>query len=138
MSWRLAVALVLALVLSPLPGSSQQLRPLVVEWETKFRIDSSLGEDRGQRVVQGYIDNTSGDAIKRIRLLVDALEGERIVGQTVSWLGTDLTPGTRAYFKVPAPAQASAYRISVFDYDLRRFATTRLDLPRAVDAAVSD
>jgi hypothetical protein len=122
MSWRRVMAVsVLALALGAQPGSSQQLMPLVVEWESMFRIDSSLGEDHGQRVVQGYVNNHSGDAIKRIRLLVDAVEGGRVVGQSVSWLGNDLTPGTRAYFKVPLPAPASGYRVSVFDYDIRRF-----------------
>ncbi len=116
------MALMLALLLAPPPAASQQLVPLVVEWETNFRIDWSLGEARGQQVIQGYVDNHGSDSIKRIRLLVDAVEGGRVVRQAVSWLGTDLMPGTRAYFTAPVPAQASAYRVSVFDYDVRRFA----------------
>jgi len=119
--WRRGIlALAVVLVLSPGPGSSQSLVPLVVGWETTFRIDGTLGEERGQRVIQGYIENRSGLDTKRIRLLVDALENGRVVGQRVSWLGTELTAGSRRYFTVPAPAQSSTYRVSVFDFDVRR------------------
>lgn len=123
------VALVLALALAPLPGLAQSLVPLVAGWERTFRIDWGLGEDRGQRVIQGYVINQSDDAVKRIRVLVDALDGERVVGQRVTWLGDDLTPAARAYFTVPVPAPASAYRVSVFDYDLRKFAHAPGPLP---------
>jgi hypothetical protein len=54
----------------------------------------------------------------KIRLLVDSLDvSGRIVDQRVSWLGGQLTPGARAYFEVPAPPRAAAYRVSVFAYD---------------------
>jgi hypothetical protein len=119
MRWRPAVAaLILILVAAPQPGSSQeQLRPLVAEWETTFRIEPGPAEERGSRVT-GHVVNQSGLAIKRVRLLVDALEGGRVVGQRVSWLGTDLGPGRRAYFTAEAPAPASAYRVSVYDYEI--------------------
>jgi hypothetical protein len=119
MWWRLAVvALVVAVMLGPQPGlSQQQLMPLVAEWETMFRVEPGLAEERGGRVT-GYVVNQSGLATKRIRLLVDALEGGRVVGQRLSWLGTDLGPGRRAYFTAEAPARASAYRVSVYDYEI--------------------
>ncbi len=118
--WRRGVAvLILALVLGPQPGSSQeQLRPLVADWETMFRVERSLAEERGTQVT-GYVVNQSGFAVRRIRLLVDALEGGRVVGQRVSWVGSDLGPGGRKYFTAEVPAQASAYRVSVFDYEIR-------------------
>jgi hypothetical protein len=119
MSWRPGLAaLVLTLVALPQPGSSQeQLRPLVAEWETMFRIEPSAAVERGSRVT-GHVVNQSGLAMKRVRLLVDALEGGRVVGQRVSWLGTDLGPGRRAYFTAEVPAPASAYRVSVYDYEI--------------------
>lgn len=115
------VALALALALGPLPVASQSLMPLVVGWEQTFALDWNVGEDRGQRVVQGYVVNRSGEPTKRIRLLVEAVEGGRVVGQRLEWLATDLTPGTRTFFKVPVPAPASAYRVSVFDFEFRKF-----------------
>jgi hypothetical protein len=132
MWWRRGgiAALALALALGPLPVASQSLMPLVVGWEQTFAIDWSLGEDRGQRVVQGYVVNRSGEPTKRIRLLVETVEGGRVVGQRLGWLGTDLTPGTRTYFKVAVPAPASTYRVSVFDFEFRKFGAE--DLTRAV------
>lgn len=116
--WLAAAAVTLALW--PLPGRSQPLVPLVVGWETNFSVDWSVGEDRGQRVVHGYVDNRSGWAAARMRMLVDAIEDGRVVGQRVSWLGDTLTPGTRAYFTIPVPAAAPSYRVSVFEYEIRR------------------
>src|SRR5262245_21962234 len=113
-------AVAVALVLWPLPGRSQPLVPLVVGWETMFSIDWSVGEERGRRVVQGYVVNQGGEAAARMRLLVEAIEDGRVVGQRVSWLSETLTPGTRAYFAIPAPAQSPTYRVTVFDYEIRR------------------
>lgn len=127
MKSRVVVVLILVLAVSPLPVASQSLTPLVVGWEQTLAIDWSLGEDRGQRVVQGYVVNRSGEATKRIRLLVEAVEGGRVVGQRLEWLGTDLTPGTRTYFKVPVPAPASTYRVSVFDFEFRKFGSQSHD-----------
>lgn len=83
-----------------------------------FRIERSLAEERGPQVT-GYVVNQSGLAVKRIRLLVDAVQDGRVVGQRVSWVGSDLGPGGRKYFAVDVPAPASAYRVSVFDYEIR-------------------
>jgi hypothetical protein len=127
-------ALALALALGPQPVASQSLMPLVVGWEQTFDLDWSLGDDRGQRMVQGYIVNRSGEPTKRIRLLVEAVEGGRVVGQRLEWLGTDLTPGTRSYFKVPVPAPASAYRVSIFDFEFRKFGAGDLTQAVALEA----
>ncbi len=116
--WIAAAAVTLALW--PLPGRSQPLVPLVVGRETEFSIDWSVGEERGRRVVQGYVTNRGGEAAARMRLLVDAIEDGRVVGQRLSWLGDTLTPGTRAYFTIPVPAPAPTYRVTIFDYEIRR------------------
>jgi hypothetical protein len=117
---RWIAAAAVTLFLWPLPGRSQPLVPLVVGWETLFNLDWSVGEDRGQRVVHGYVANQSGWAVARMRLLVDALEDGRVVGQRVSWVSESLTPGTRAYFAIPVPAQSPTYRVAVFEYEIRR------------------
>jgi hypothetical protein len=117
---RWIAAAAVTLVLWPLPGGSQPLVPLVVGRETEFSTEWSVGEERGQRVVWGYVTNRGGKAAARMRLLVDAIEDGRVVGQRVSWLGETLTPGSRAYFRIPVPAQAPAYRVTVFDYEIRR------------------
>jgi hypothetical protein len=116
--WIAAAAVIL--VLWPLAGRSQPLSPLVVGGETTFPIDWSVGEEGGRRVVRGHVANQGGWPVARVRLLVDALEDGRVVGQRVSWLGETLTPGTRAYFTIPVPAQSPTYRVSVFDYEIRR------------------
>jgi hypothetical protein len=112
-----ALALLLLLAAAP-PAAAQSLTPLVLGWEQFFKLTWDASEDRGQPVVRGYIKNDAGFAANKVRLLVEAVDASgRVTGQRVSWLGSALTPGMRAYFEAPAPPRAAAYRVSVFAYD---------------------
>lgn len=99
-------------------ASAQTLTPLVIGWERFFILTWEASQDRGQPIVSGYIKNDAGFGARRIQLLVEALDASgRVTGQRVSWLGSSLTAGMRAYFEAPAPPAAAAYRVSVFAYD---------------------
>jgi hypothetical protein len=95
------------------------LVPLIGGWEHYFKLEWALGERRGHPIIWGYLLNDWGMAAARVRILVDALDGEgRLVAQQVAWVGPRvITPGTRVYFETPVPAPADAYRVSVFSYD---------------------
>lgn len=96
----------------------QSLVPLVVGWERFFTLTWEAWQDGSQPMVGGYIKNEAGFPARKIQLLVEAVDASgRVTGQRVSWLGSDLTPGMRAYFEAPAPAPAATYRVSVFAYD---------------------
>ncbi len=98
--------------------AGQSLTPLVIGWERFFTLSWESWQDRGQPKVGGYIKNESGFPARRIQLLVEAVDSSgRVTGQRVSWLGSALTPGMRAYFEERAPAPAATYRVSVFAYE---------------------
>ncbi len=118
---RLARVAILAFLvaLATVEGAvGQSLVPLVVGWEQFFTLTWEAWQDRGQPTVGGYIKNEAGFPARKVQLLVEAVDASgRVTGQRVSWLGSDLTSGTRAYFEAPAPAPAATYRVSVFAYD---------------------
>jgi hypothetical protein len=113
------VGLALLVALVTVHGAAgQTLTPLVLGWENFFTLTWEQSQQRSQPIISGYIKNNAGFPARRIQLLVDALDASgRVTGQRVSWLGSDLTSGMRAYFEVPAPPPASTYRVSVFAYD---------------------
>jgi hypothetical protein len=113
------VGLALLVALVTVHGAAgQTLTPRILGWENFFTLTWEQSQERGQPVISGYIKNNAGFPARRIQLLVDALDASgRVTGQRVSWLGSDLTSGMRAYFEVPAPPPASTYRVSVFAYD---------------------
>lgn len=114
-------AVVFSLLISTVSGvPAQPLRPLVVDWEQYFRVESQPVSRDGRSVVTGTLWNTTTWGAKRIQLLVEALDAsDQAVNQRVVWLGVDLTAGSHAYFEVPMPPSAS-YRVSVFAFDSGR------------------
>ena len=118
-AWIVAAMLVLGMGAQ---AGADLLTPRIVGWEQFFKLDWQAVERRGRPVVSGHIMNDWGFPARNVRLLVEGLDGTgNVVGQRVSWLGTELTPGMRAYFEEPAPppgpAPAAAYRVSVFAWD---------------------
>lgn len=113
------VAAVLVLMMGAQAGA-ELLTPRIVGWEQYFKLDWQADQRRGRPIVSGHIMNDWGMPARNIQLLVEGLDtGGNVVGQRVSWLGSELTPGTRAYFEtpVPPPGPAAAYRVSVFAFD---------------------
>jgi hypothetical protein len=113
------VGLFLLVALATVHGATgQTLTPLVLGWENFFTLSWEPSQERGQPIVSGYIKNNAGFPARRIQLLVEAVDASgQVTGQRVSWLGSSLTSGMRAYFEAPAPPPASTYRVSVFAYD---------------------
>jgi len=114
------VAVVTALALLVVTGTAlaATLYPLTSGWEFYFKLEWQGGDRNGNPVVYGKILNDWGMAATNIRLLVDSLDDKgEITDQRVAWLGSQLTPGMRAYFEVRVPAAAPSYRVSVFAFD---------------------
>jgi len=114
-------AIVTALVLLVAAGTglaATPLQPLVAGWEQFFKIEWQAGDRAGRPVVYGRILNDWGMPAANMRLLVEGLDASGAVrDQQVAWLGSMLQPGMRAYFEVPVPSPAPAYRVSVFAFD---------------------
>lgn len=118
------LALIALLLLAVPTVEAQTLAPLVADWDRYFSVDSQAGARKGRPIVSGYLTNTGMWGTKRIQLLVEGLDAAgNVVSQQVTWLGTDLGPGMRSYFEVPAPAPAATYRVRVFAFD-RKVGTT--------------
>lgn len=106
---------------TPAPVAPATLSPLVVNWQRYFTIDWQATERDGRAVVTGTVLNTSTCGAQRIQLLVDALNPSGgLVDQRVVWLGSDLSPGSHAYFEVPAAAPAARHQVSVFAFDVKK------------------
>lgn len=115
---RIVTALLLVAVLAGSGWAADRLVPLIVGWEYYFKVDWEAEDRAGRPIVSGHILNDWGYPARRIRLLVEGLDSSgQIVTQQVAWLGSDLTPGTLAYFEVPVGQRASVYRVSVFAFD---------------------
>lgn len=118
MRWRIVTSLLLVVVLAGSGWAADRLVPLVVGWENYFTVEWEAGDRAGRAIVRGYIRNDWGFPAGRIQLLVEGLDGSgQTVTQQVAWLGSHLTPGTRAYFEVPVGQRAPTYRVSVFAFD---------------------
>ena len=112
------LTLLLTVFVATSGSSAAMLRPLTVGWENYFTIDWTTGVARGRPVVHGHIRNTWGFAATNVRLLVEGVNDRgEVLGQTIGWLGTQLTPGTTAPFEVPIDGQAPSHRVSVFAFD---------------------
>ncbi len=112
-----ALIALLLLAVSGCGFSSQPVEPLVTGSQQFFSLEWQASPRGNQRIVQGYIKNNWGLAAANMRLLVEALEPpDRLVSHRISWLGGQLTPGTRAYFETSMPP-APTYRVRVFAYD---------------------
>jgi hypothetical protein len=118
MRMKTLVALLALVVLMATPLAAQHLTPLVVGWEQFFKLDWQVDARKQQPLVWGYLLNDWGMPASQIQLLVEGLDASgSVVGQKVTWFGSTLTPGVRAYFEVPVPWQAPAYRVSVFAFN---------------------
>ena len=115
----IVAAVLLCVVLLPMAApDAAPLRPLMAGWERYFSLDWSAATHQGRPVVYGHVRNEWGFAAANVRLLVEGIDDQgRITGQTIGWLGMQLTPGTTAPFEVPVNAPAPQYRVSVFAFD---------------------
>jgi hypothetical protein len=113
------VLVVMLLLATPVGhgGEAASLSPLVIDWARYLSIQSQTASGGRGTVVYGTVHNTSDWSLRRIQLLVESLDaGGVATDQRVVWLGSDLTPGSRAYFEVPASA-ATSHRVSVFAFE---------------------
>jgi hypothetical protein len=116
-----AAGILVLLGTTPAPVASAPLAPLIVNWQRTFTVDSQVTQKDGRSLVTGTVLNTSTCGAQRIQLLIDALDpGGAFVDQRIVWLGVDLTPGSHAYFEVPAAQPAASHRVSVFAFESKK------------------
>lgn len=95
-----------------------RLTPLLVDGSRYFKLEWQAADQGGRPGVQGFILNDYGFAARKVRLLVDSLDGAGgVTAQTLAYVPGDLTPGARYYFETPVPARAESYRVVVFQWE---------------------
>jgi len=75
----------------------------------------------GKPAVEGYLNNDSKYWWRHVQLRVDALDASGgVTSSGIAWVDPTVPPGSRVYFKVPAPAAAPSYRVVVINGDMLR------------------
>lgn len=96
------------------PGNA---RPLVLGWQQYFEILWGVTRQDPDALIEGYITNTWGFAVREVRVLVNGYDASGVqTGQLIAWGPNDIQPGERVYFDVTVPAGAAAYDVSVFSW----------------------
>ena len=89
-----------------------------VGWEKFFTVDWEAGTHRGRPMVSGHVVNEYGAPATRIQLLVEGLDSSgAVVATTVAYVFSEVQPGGRAYFAVPAPGPSGTYRVRVVSWE---------------------
>jgi len=75
----------------------------------------------GKPAVEGYLNNDTKYWWRHVQLRVEALDASGgVTASGFAWVDPQVPPGSRVYFKVPAPAAASSYRLVVVNGDMLR------------------
>jgi hypothetical protein len=83
---------------------------------TDFVVEAHPATWNGQPMVAGHIYNKRSMRATRLRLRVEALDtAGGVVASEVRPIDRDVEVGDRAFFELPPPAPAPAYRVTV-DY----------------------
>jgi len=116
--WRAATVLVGVLLLAP---AAEAQNFAAVGWEKFFTLDWEAAAHRGRPVVWGHLVNEYGTPAARIQLLVEGVDGAgAVVATTMAYVFSEVQPGGRAYFEVPAPGPSGAYRVRVLSWERPR------------------
>ena len=89
-----------------------------VGWEKFFRLEWEAGAHRDRPMVSGHVVNEYGAPATRIQLLVEGLDSSgAVVATTVAYVFSEVQPGGRAYFEVPAPGPSGTYRVRLLSWE---------------------
>jgi hypothetical protein len=112
----LSAALALVLLLTPIAVSAQSYA--IQGADRYFRLEWETASGRRGPVIAGYVYNTTGYTMDRVRLAIDALDGSgQVTASTIGQVFGTVPPSNRSYFEIPAPAPAAAYRVRVLSFD---------------------
>jgi hypothetical protein len=68
--------------------------------------------------VSGYVYNDYGRAVERMQLSIEGLDGSgAVVSTTIGYVLATVPAWNRAYFEVPVPAGAAAYKVRVLSFN---------------------
>ena len=85
--------------------------------ERSFRIEWAAQRQASATLVSGYVYNSTNRMAVRMRLVIEGLDGTRVVGASTTWI-LNVPANDRNYFEERVP-NAPAYRVSVLSFDWR-------------------
>ena len=87
--------------------------------DSYFTVQWQADERRGKPIVSGYVTNTSGWSMRKVRVRVESLDSAGAVTAThIGYVNGDVTAGSRLYYEVAVGAKAPSYRVSVLSFEL--------------------
>lgn len=91
-------------------------------WPQYFTLEWSVEpESAGSRRIVGYVYNTNARTAERIQILAQALDASgSVIGQQIAWVTNVVPLHTRDSFRVEHLPIANAYRVSVWNFDIRQ------------------
>lgn len=104
---------------APTPQTWQagNIQPLVIGWQQYFDILWAATPQSGDVLIEGYITNTWGFAIRDVQVLVNGYDASgRQTGQLIAWGPGAIQPGDRVYFDVTVPAGSATYDVSMYSW----------------------
>ena len=106
-----------ATVTTPATWQPGNVQPLISGWQQYFGILWSVTRQKQDSLIEGYITNTWGLAVREVQVLVNGYDSSGAqTGQVIAWGPNAIQPGDRVYFDVTVPSGAATYDVSVFSW----------------------
>jgi hypothetical protein len=106
-----------ATVTTPATWQPGNLQPLILGWQGYFEIVWEVTRQDRDVLIEGYITNTWGFAVREVSVLVNGYDSSGAqTGQVIAWGPNAIQPGDRVYFDVTVPAGAATYDVSIFSW----------------------
>jgi hypothetical protein len=104
-----------ATVTTPATWQPGNVQPLISGWQQYFGILWSVTRQDQDSLIEGYITNNWGFAVREVQVLVNGYDSSGAqTGQVIAWDPNAIQPGDRVYFDVTVPAGAATYDVSVY------------------------
>ena len=86
--------------------------------ERYMRVEASTSQGKKGPVVSGYVYNLYGNAMDRVRLVLETLDAAgKPTSSTIVYVLGIVPPDGRSYFETPAPAGGASYRVRVLSFE---------------------
>ena len=90
-------------------------------WPQYFKVEW-VAEPPGSGRIAGYLYNTHGIPATNVQILAQALDASgSVIAQRIAWIPGVVPPYNRTFFRIDHLPAASAYRLSVWNFQLREF-----------------
>jgi hypothetical protein len=104
-------------VTTPATWQPGNVQPLISGWQQYFAILWSVTRQDQGALIEGYIINNWGFAVREVQVLVNGYDSSGAqTGQVIAWGPNAIQPGDRVYFDVTVPAGSATYDVSVFSW----------------------